>query len=748
MKRPDLPLISYLEIGESATLAREVAASIASDPLLMVPTLTFISHHPEVLHIDAAGRITGRTTGTATVSVTLPGDGQELVADFDITVLPRETTEMPIRSEHPRIRYTASELEERKRLIDGGTLHGLGIDLAAHFASFIARADEFVEKSSIDIVFEIMDERFSLILPHPVQQPTPLPQPVGFVDYPFWTKLSREIERRLTTLAMAWSLTGKPVYADRGKELLLAISGWDKWHEYDKATNNLSLPHLTTGAAIAYDELYGCLTEDERAKVRAAILDLGLRPMSYWFNRNLDHNITGLNNAGMVMGALAIGGGMPFTGKYLSMPLRGLRWYVQQRETSTTTEGLLYTSYAMDCIFKAATAIRRSTGNDELLQSPFIRETLPDLYLYLRGGSGGYANLSDARHEVDDAGPLMMNLVSEFSDPRAAWVVHKDARESPDIFPYIGRDTPVPDLAHMDLPFSRHFERFDWVALRSGWEDHDTLLAFTASPSDVGHNHYDQNHFILNVAGEWLITDPGYQNYSPGTENVFTNATIGHNSLLVNGEGQLVRGKAHVAKTHLVDGFDYACGDATATYEGRIRRWHRHIAFVKPDSIVIIDDLVPTNADDRLALLFHTLGQIMLAGEPFSVGCSADDPSGSSFALHGETSSVALQFFATTGFKVTHEVFPGAERYGTYLRVEPEPGTEQSTVITLLQPRPAGAFLARDGDSLLLTVEHGDRRDEHVFTPPTADDLAPGRYVFTASTAGAEIGEVIRKEGP
>lgn len=720
--KPDLPLLSYLEVGERASLRRHQPSSSPAPGESAARGLSFRSRSPAILHVAPTGRIEGRAPGIARIDV-ISDDATEPIAHIQIRVIPRQPDTIRLHSTHPRIRFTAEELQTRRQLIAAGYLPGLGIDLKRHFTAFLKIADEFADESAIELVFEITGETFALTLLHPIAQPEPLLQPRGFSDYPFWTTLSREVERRLTTLTLAYGLTSEVAYAEKARDLLLALAGWGKWHEYDKATNNLSLPHITTGVAIAYDELHDLLSDEERARVRSALLNLGLRPMSYWFNLELDHNIIVLMNAGMVIGSLAIGDEIPYIGKFISIPLAGLRWYVDQRERSTTTEGLVYTSYAMSSLFKAASAIRRTTGNDDLLRSPFVRTTLAEIYLYFRGGPGGYANLSDAGHEVD-AGPLMIQLVNEFADLRAAWLVHQDSRESPDIFPYVNRDVPVPDLSTLGLSLSRHFKKIDWVALRTGWNDDDTLLAFTASPSAAGHNHYDQNHFILNVAGEWLITDPGYQNYTPGPENIFTNAAIGHNTLLVNGEGQLIRGRAFVVESLLADGFDYVRGDATATYEGRLQRWHRHIAFLKPEYIVLIDEILPTTATDRLDLLFHTLSQVTIDGEPLAIGAAIDDDHGREYMFHGEHASVSLRFLHPGTHRISHEVYPGAERFGTYLRMQPSPDTAH-VIVTLLQlkPRhaasgPLPATVERDRNGLRLTIDRSADQDVHRFRDP------------------------------
>ncbi len=76
------------------------------------------------------------------------------------------------------------------------------------------------------------------------------------------------------TLAMAWLLTGDRRFADRAKQWLLHYSTWKQWSVRSALADNQSA-HSYMGLAIGYDWLYDQLTEDERARVRAALRRLG-----------------------------------------------------------------------------------------------------------------------------------------------------------------------------------------------------------------------------------------------------------------------------------------------------------------------------------------------------------------------------------------------------------------------------------------------------------------------------------------
>ena len=672
------PLLFYLQVGERFDLG-------SSRP---EASMQWSTSTPSLVEMSENGTVTGLAPGTAsiTVSETVPQattDAEPLT--FTITILPPGAEPLDIRPHHPRLRYTAEEIADRKRLIATGTLPSLGIDIGNLYESFLEKARGFRDETGLEIVFQVTGETFTIALDDAYSQPSPLPQPLGFSDYPYWTRLSREIEQRLITLAMAWSLTEDRSFAEKAQSILLAICGWRTWAEYDKPTNNLSLPHFTMGAAIAYDELYSILPETERERIRCAILAKGLHPMGYWRDGRLDHNITVLMNAGMIVGALAIADETPQAARFIAPALAGLHFYLEQRESSSTTEGLVYLSYSFNTIFKVAAAMRRATGDDTLLQSSYLRSTLPDMYLYFRGGRGGYANLSDSVLRDDFSG-LMTYLLNELDDPRAIWVLAQESQQDPALFPFLQRDATIPEITDLNLPLSRHFERIDWVALRSGWSDRDTLLAFTSSPSAVGHNHFDQNHFILNVNSEWMITDPGYQNYTPGPENVFTNQTIGHNGILVNGEGQSIRGGGKIILSDLGTTLDHVCGDATDAYAGRLTRWHRHILFAKPHYILIVDDIIPANPDDQVEMLFHTAPPNtfgVIGAELQSDAPLAPEAIQGGIPIQGVETAITLQFICDHLNSIRQELFPGAERFGPYLRVSLTPASRHLTIAAI-----------------------------------------------------------------
>lgn len=122
-------------------------------------------------------------------------------------------------------------------------------------------------------------------------------------------------------------------------------------------------------------------------------------------------------------------------------------------------------------------------------------------------------------------------------------------------------------------------------------------IVFKSSPFGTHSHGYDANNsFLLYAYGERLLIPTGRRDqYGSAHHKNWMWETKSVNSVTFDGgQGQ---GKRTMAARGRIVGFatsrelDYVAGDATEAYEGRLELFHRHIAFVKPDLIVIYDRL-------------------------------------------------------------------------------------------------------------------------------------------------------------
>jgi len=215
----------------------------------------------------------------------------------------------------------------------------------------------------------------------------------------------------------------------------------------------------------------------------------------------------------------------------------------------------------------------------------------------------------------------MRKLAAEFKNPYAQWQANKREGSSP--FEFIWYDPHLEPKAPTDLPKARLFKTIHWAVMRTGWTDaNDILFAMKGGHNDWDHHHLDHNTFILNAYGERLIIDHGYAWATPPDRIPYANDTKAHNTLLVNGKGQLDgatnyaggRGAWHHF-TPLSDfvhseRYDGLTGDAKRAYAlDELREYIRQVMFMRPEYFVIFDT-VEADKPSTFEWLFHTFGRI------------------------------------------------------------------------------------------------------------------------------------------
>ena len=112
----------------------------------------------------------------------------------------------------------------------------------------------------------------------------------------------------------------------------------------------------------------------------------------------------------------------------------------------------------------------------------------------------------------------------------------------------------------------------------------------------VSHSHADQNSFCIFKGGKALAIPSGYYGPSAGMPHHirWTQSTKANNCILVNGKGQPIQKRE---ARGFIKAFDhqqehtYVAGDASAAYMGHLLRFTRHILFLPPGFILLLDDL-------------------------------------------------------------------------------------------------------------------------------------------------------------
>jgi hypothetical protein len=269
---------------------------------------------------------------------------------------------------------------------------------------------------------------------------------------------------------------------------------------------------------------------------------------------------------------------------------------------------------------------------------------------------------------------LLRGLAREFRDGHAQWLAEQvdEANVTAPGAPWLNLVWYDPSVAAEPparLPTLWHFDDMGIVSARSDWSGsealavlkcgpfigHKAVQEFTHDPGG-GHVHPDANHFVLFGSGEWLLRDDGYRAKWTGQ----------HNTLLVDGRGQLGEGKMwfsgsellrlkarpRILRAHSSADLDHIAGDASEAYphDLGLRRYVRHLLFLKPDVLIVCDE-VELGQPHELELRFHPESR-QFARE------------GSAFVFTGRKAALRLEPLTLTDVRLEAAELEVAGRHG------------------------------------------------------------------------------------
>ncbi len=94
--------------------------------------------------------------------------------------------------------------------------------------------------------------------------------------------ISREVINRMVILGFSWQITGEDKYADRAKEELLKVCGYDDWCP----SHFLATAEMALAVSVGYDWLYDYLDEDIKNLITDRVWNYAIYPAindNHWF---------------------------------------------------------------------------------------------------------------------------------------------------------------------------------------------------------------------------------------------------------------------------------------------------------------------------------------------------------------------------------------------------------------------------------------------------------------------------------
>lgn len=431
------------------------------------------------------------------------------------------------------------------------------------------------------------------------------------MGYTFYFREFRSyVDRAMSTMALAYLLTGDERYGQAAKKLLLEVASWGVEGPMSLLSPFGDEPGLSMArhGHRAYDWLYPLFDESERARVRdhciarARQILQRLRKADYLAKPAESHN--GRLIAYLSEYAMVLNGETPEAAEWLDYSLRALTTFYPHWGglDGGWAEGVSYALGYNTISLTTLEALRGAAGVD-LWKRPFFTN-IRRFFLYCTAPTGEIKPFGDGseRGGPGAAGALLMRHYGRRSfDPACVWWAEQvpTAESAADPLVSLITEDNVSPVPPARLPSAAVFRSIGWAAVHSALADprNDTFFLFKSSPyGSVSHSHADQNSFAILKGGRALAIPSGHYGPAYGMPHHanWTRQTRANNCVLVNGEGQVVRDE--MAAGRIVDfqhgsALTYVGGDAAAAYGGKLTRFVRHVLFVRPGLLVILDDL-------------------------------------------------------------------------------------------------------------------------------------------------------------
>ncbi len=609
-----------------------------------------------------------------------------------------------VNDSYPRLYGNAGELSAIREAAEGETVGIAGYRADTVRASLIANADGLLTKSTFSVTYY---STTTITYSIPFQERTFSASPSGYSgsNYPYWQEMGNQIMEMLQTLSLAYVLTGNTAYGERAVTLAMSLADWSRWTEYPTINRtSLETGYLVTGVSAVCDLCRDLIGDTQWASLKTAMINNGLDPLCADLSAFTDHNYYVNKASALATGSLLLLGEAEDAAKYLSRAWDYFGWYLDERAGSDSQEGLSYSSYSMDLLFGAMDMIRRVTGRSDLLSHPYTETLFRWAVMTGRNGDGAGPPISDT---FSDAYFFVTANVMSGTDVAGLANWYLSTRDPDDVSDFrkliyfrspegLPVESPEDYTSRTGINLTTSvIDGIGWGSLRSGWEEDDLLLVCVANNSTHGHSHYDQNSFVLAVGDEWILSDPGYQDYGSAAGSDYTLST-GHSTMLVDGNTQSVKGNASIRT--LLEGSAYAAirGSAAGAYsETDVTRFDREWIQIRSGDTVyyVIADLLEAgsehdwtwvlNADGIKTAKYYTDGGY----DPLNV--SGKTIGGSEFFVGGEKGALRIAF--DREYQMSYDTCDGQ---GAILRVDGESSrnTNYCAVISALGSKSINAI--------------------------------------------------------
>jgi len=529
--------------------------------------------------------------------------------DPALSVPPAGQILQTLRSEHPRLHLTPDRLASVKRWIAEDPL------AAKIYASIEKRADRS------------------------------LGQPPSTYEKPDGKRLlsvSRRVLDRVTDWGFLYRMTGNRRYVDRAWTELEAAAAFPDWNP----DHFLDTAEMTRAFATGYDWLYDVWTDRQRAALREAIVEKGLRPALLRYEpkprswATVTNNWNQVCNGGIGLGALAVAEAEPqMAGRIVAAAVRQIPLAIRvYRPDGAGTEGVTYWHYATIYNTALLDGLQTALGTQFGLDQVDGYAQSGDFQLYFSGANRDSFDFGDCG-QTRLSSPQHFWFGTHYRTPRYSWFRYaalQDQPERSDAFDLLWYDASAKDLDPRAFALDKHFRGAELAVMGSAWGDPNALvLGIEGAPADnYNHRHLDSGSFIFEADGVRWIVDCGteHETYMTHRNHVnrwdfYRTRAEGHNALVLTpgpGPDQVPKTPAPITRFESQPDRCVAEVDLSQPYAPHADRVTRMYSMLDRKRVVIRDEVHGARAAD-LWWFLHTQAKVELAADGRAATLSRKD---------------------------------------------------------------------------------------------------------------------------
>jgi hypothetical protein len=431
---------------------------------------------------------------------------------------------------------------------------------------------------------------------------------------------------------------------------MLAIARFGDWN----TSHFLDTAEMTAAMAIGYDWLHDAMTPEDRAVIRGAIVERGLKPGLAAYNRGdwwtkVSHNWANVCAGGLTLGALAVADEEPDLARQV---IEGARKSIHKPMSTFAPDGGLpegpaYWTYGTRYTVMMIAALETALGTDLGLSAYDGFDKTGFFRIHTNGPTGRAFNFADANEFAGNAS-IMFWLARRFDQPAFAISEREFAAKWGDVFHLLWFDGRETNLTDAKVPTDALFSNVNVACFRGGWDDRGTFyIALKGGSNTVNHAHLDLGSFVLDAFGQRWAMDLGSDSYDLPQYfgslrwTYYRTRTEGHNTLLIDDQNQDAQANAKIIAFSSTPERAFAVVDLSDGYKASATRVRRGVELLNRNSVIIEDEIEANNAV-KVQWNLHTPATVFVANDGRSAVLAQKDKELSARILSPENAKFSV----------------------------------------------------------------------------------------------------------